>query len=344
MLTSLRAAREISRSSVLAAQVQLTAFAYWAVETSGVESLKLRHIWRPRTSFRLGGVFSSLGVCLRREVRVAARIAGPIVILCALPGFASAQSTWVGTTSDWNTPSNWNPTGVPTGTAIFNPSTPTSITSSAAITIPTLQFNAPGYTLALGSGLSITGNGIEATAANAPNFPFPVGQGAGFINSSTAGPAFMNVFGLGAMDFRNTSNAGTAKITLGVEGSTDDFAGGFLLFHDNSTADHATITAFGDSNIEFHDASDAGNAILTAGLTTRPTGADTNGFIFFSGTSTADHATITVNQFAELSFAPDFQGAARPRPEMLISLTMETRTSSKEAAPKTQRSPPTTAD
>jgi hypothetical protein len=74
MLTSLRAAREISRSSVLAAQVQLTAFAYWAVETSGVESLKLRHIWRPRTSFRLGGVFSSLGVCLRREVRVAARI------------------------------------------------------------------------------------------------------------------------------------------------------------------------------------------------------------------------------------------------------------------------------
>jgi autotransporter-associated beta strand protein len=308
MLTSPRAAREISRSSVLAAQVRLTAFAYWAVETSSVESLKLRHIWWPRTSFRFVCVFSSLGVCLRREVRVAARIAGPVVILCALPGFASAQSTWVGTTSDWNTPSNWNPTGVPTGTAIFNPSTPTSITSSAAITIPTLQFNAPGYTLALGSGLSITGNGIEATAANAPNFPFPVGQGAGFINSSTAGPAFMNVFGLGAMDFRNTSNAGTAKITLGVEGSTDDFAGGFLLFHDSSTADHATITAFGDSNIEFHDASDAGNAILTAGLPTRPTGADTNGFIFFSGTSTADHATITVNQFAELSFAPDFQG------------------------------------
>ena len=43
-------------------------------------------------------------------------------------------------------------------------------------------------------------------------------------------------------------------------------------------------------------------------LPTRPIGADTNGFIFFTGTSTADHATITVNQFAELSFAPGFFG------------------------------------
>ena len=98
MLTSPRAAREISRSSVLAAQVRLTAFAYWAVETSSVESLKLRHIWWSRTSFRLGCVFSSLGVCLRRKVQIAARLAGPVVILCALPGFASAQdATWVGT-------------------------------------------------------------------------------------------------------------------------------------------------------------------------------------------------------------------------------------------------------
>ena len=34
-----------------------------------------------------------------------------------------------------------------------------------------------------------------------------------------------------------------------------------------------------------------------------------NGFIFFENASTADHATITmVNQFAELSFAPNFFG------------------------------------
>ena len=40
----------------------------------------------------------------------------------------------------------------------------------------------------------------------------------------------------------------------------------------------------------------------------RPVGADTNGFIFFTGTSSAENATITVNQFAELSFAPGFFG------------------------------------
>ena len=62
------------------------------------------------------------------------------------------------------------------------------------------------------------------------------------------------------------------------------------------------------SNIEFHDASSAGNATLIAGSATRPIGADTNGFIFFNGTSTADHATIIVNEFAELSFAPGFFG------------------------------------
>ena len=95
---------------------------------------------------------------------------------------------------------------------------------------------------------------------------------------------------------------------LGDKGSTDDFAGGFIFFGGNSTADHATITALGDSNIEFDDASSAGHAILVAGLPTRPTGADTNGFIFFTGTSTAENATITVNQFSELSFAPGFFG------------------------------------
>ena len=54
--------------------------------------------------------------------------------------------------------------------------------------------------------------------------------------------------------------------------------------------------------------SHAGNATLIAGLPTRPIGADTNGFIFFTGTSSAENATITVNQFAELSFAPGFFG------------------------------------
>src|SRR3984885_7190488 len=129
-----------------------------------------------------------------------------------------------------------------------------------------------------------------------------------FFDQSSADSASIHVDDTGSVNFHDGTTAGTAKIIGGDKGSTDDFTGGFIFFEGNSTADHATITALGDSNIEFDDASRAGNATLVAGLPTRPIGADTNGFIFFTGTSTAENATITVNQFAELSFAPGFFG------------------------------------
>ncbi len=277
--------------------------------------LTLRHTRRPSTSFQRRWVFSSLWVCLRRKFRPAVRIAAPVIILCALPGFASAQdATWTGiASSDWNDPANWNPNfAVPAETATFNPSTPMSITFSAPSVVQTLSFSAPGYTFAYSipattGDLIITGGGIQAASANAPTFNFDHSS-AEFTNSSTAGPAFINAFDGGAVAFRDTSKAGTATIRADIAGDTNDFDGGFIFFQGNSSADHATITAFGDSNIEFDDASHAGNATLTAGSATRPIGADTNGFIFFTGTSTAENATITVNQFAELSFAPGFFG------------------------------------
>ena len=129
-----------------------------------------------------------------------------------------------------------------------------------------------------------------------------------FFDQSSADAASIHIDDTGAVVFNGGSTAGTAKIIAGDKGSTDDFTGGFIFFEGNSTADNATITALGDSNIEFDNASNAGHAILTAGLPTRPVGADTNGFIFFTGASSAGNATITVNQFAELSFAPGFFG------------------------------------
>ena len=129
-----------------------------------------------------------------------------------------------------------------------------------------------------------------------------------FFDQSSADAASIHVDGTSSVNFHDGTTAGTAKLIAGDMGSTDDFTGGFIFFEGNSTADHATITALGDSNIEFDDASHAGHATLIAGLPTRPIGADTNGFIFFTGTSSAENATITVNQFAELSFAPGFFG------------------------------------
>ena len=83
MLTSLRTVREISRSSILVEQGRLIANPNWPLKKSNSESHTLRRIWRPWMSFRLGWLISSLWVCLRRKYRMAARVAGPVVILCA---------------------------------------------------------------------------------------------------------------------------------------------------------------------------------------------------------------------------------------------------------------------
>jgi hypothetical protein len=96
---------------------------------------------RPR--LRATAVLASAALSL------AGRIAVPVIVLNGVSGVAFAQNaTWVGNlSSDWNTPGNWNPNSVPTGTATFGPSPVTkSITFSAASTVQTLSFNAPGYT------------------------------------------------------------------------------------------------------------------------------------------------------------------------------------------------------
>ena len=162
-----------------------------------MKPLTLRHTWRPWTSFRLGWAFSSVGVCSRRKSRIAARIALPVIILSGMTELSYAQSTWEGTTSDWNTATNWTPTEVPTGTATFGAPGVKSITFSQDTTVGALQFDAPNYMFALssppappeGATIAITGVGIQvANPANSPTFnvSFPQLE---FTNSSTAGTA-----------------------------------------------------------------------------------------------------------------------------------------------------------
>ena len=91
MLTSPRTRYEISHSSLLAEQGRLISFPNWPPNKGNSESLTLRHTWPPRTSFQLGWLIFSLRVCLRCKFRITARIAGPVITLCALPGFAAAM-------------------------------------------------------------------------------------------------------------------------------------------------------------------------------------------------------------------------------------------------------------
>ena len=216
MLTLSRTVRGSLQSSILAEPRCPIAF---PTPERRRERLTLRHAWRPWASFQLGFVFSSLGGCLRQKSQIAARIAGPVIILTALPGFASAQdATWSPSTPDFNTPTNWTPATVPTGTATFNNSGTTALTFSQDTTVGAMQFNAPNYTFELTNAvdtIAITGVGIVADPLNAPTFDvsFPDLE---FRNSSTAGPAILNAFNTGPIAFLDNSNAGNATIHAGL--------------------------------------------------------------------------------------------------------------------------------
>ena len=114
MLPSPRTVREISRPSMLAEQGRLIAFPNRPPEKSGVESLTLRHIWRPWTNFRLGWAFSSLGPCLRRKSRIAVRIVFPVIILSGATELTYAETIWnpqnSGVLNSLTDASNWLPT------------------------------------------------------------------------------------------------------------------------------------------------------------------------------------------------------------------------------------------
>ena len=163
----------------------------------------------------------STAVLASAVLSLAARIAIPVIVLNGVSGVAFAQNaTWVGTTSDWNTPGNWNPNVVPTVTATFNPSSQTSITFSApSTTVQNLTFTAPGYTLNVQDALTINGSGVTASLANAPTFNVTAPQLV-FAGSSTAGPAILNAFNTGPIAFEGNSNAGSATIHAGLASST----------------------------------------------------------------------------------------------------------------------------
>ena len=184
MLTSPspRAVREISHSSVLAEQAPLIEFT---------------NALRPWTSFRLGRVFSSLGICLHRKSRIAVRIALPAIILSGMADLAYAQNAvWnpqnSGVLESLTNPSNWLPTSVPTGTATFGPAVnegaipqTTEQTNFGAITFTS---DAPSYDFFISPGnLTLNGAGIANPSSNEQIFVVEPDSMLSFIGGSSAG-------------------------------------------------------------------------------------------------------------------------------------------------------------
>jgi outer membrane autotransporter protein len=160
-------------------------------------------------------------------------------------------------TNDWNSSTNWQPSGPPDGIAAFGESITTAITFTSIPTtiVGTLQFNsAQAYTFDLANNLNINQGGVLPNNA-APSFTTHSGKFLQFDNSATAGNSVINVSTGGTADFEKLTTAATAVITSA--GTT-----------------------------EFFNSASAANAIITT---------NSGGVVQFAGTSTGGSATFITN-------------------------------------------------
>jgi autotransporter-associated beta strand protein len=212
-------------------------------------------------------------------LNLAARIAIPVIVLNGVSGVASAQNAvWNGPGADWNTPANWALTVPgPNGTATFTGNVPKEISMAGVVDVGALQFNAPNYIFNVLGATRINGTGVDASLANAPTFSVISGAGG---NSGFA------------IDFNNSSSAGTARFILGqVVDTNNGFNAGFINFQNSSTAGQATITVRDASATNFNNSSTAGQATLIV---------ENGGFVGFNDQSSGAQATVINNAGGEV--------------------------------------------
>ncbi len=210
-------------------------------------------------------------------LNLAARIAIPVIVLNGVSGVASAQdATWgaPGANANWNTPANWIGGAVPgaTGTATFTGNLPTEI-SAGGVAVGTLSLGA-NYIFDVPGNSTINGQGVIGLA-NAATF--------NIVSTVGATPA---------LDFNGTSSAGTAQFILGqVVDTAGGFNAGFLNFRGTSTAGQATITVRDASATNFFDSSTADHATIIV---------DRGGFLGFNDQSNGAQATVINNAGGEV--------------------------------------------
>jgi autotransporter-associated beta strand protein len=245
------------------------------------------------------GVFRANGLRLavldpwarpRRSLRRAAAVL--LACTCLSGGAAYAQdATWNGSTTDWNTPTNWTPNTVPTNTATFATTGSASVdNASGAVSIGTIDFNAAAqaYTVTIDNAFTVTGTGVVNNSANAQTFLVTSGNSLVFQNASSAGSgtgtgtityhnsggtiAFNSASSAGSADFLNSS---TGVIRFGNLGGTDTanagaaiienggVAAGTTEFFAHTSAANASIVNEGGGGTIFRDQSTAGNAGIT---------------------------------------------------------------------------------
>jgi PEP-CTERM putative exosortase interaction domain/autotransporter-associated beta strand repeat len=258
------------------------------------------------------------------------RFALPLAILAAVP--LHAQSVWQATTNkNWSTSGNWS-SGVPnsdTAIAQFGATSQPDVNITGTLTVDRIEFtaNAPAYTFAHknGSTLTFAGAGIVNSSSATQTFDLKANNAAAarivFTNSASAGNAAIAAQGTssyaGAIDFLNTSSAGTAQLTLDKYGSAtfDESAtaanakitiqnnGGSVTFKSASTAASADITLTADASLVFSGNSSAGSAQILATYAPATLAQIAPAQISFTDNATAGSATIDTTRI-------DFSGNA----------------------------------
>lgn len=228
----------------------------------------------------------------------------------------AADGTWVGVSSDWTDPANWNP-NVPDGTATFTSTGATSIdNSNGIVTIGSLLFTntAQAYSFTVFNPFIINAAGIINNSGSTQTFEVTSGNNLVFQNSSTAsggtGAVTITNDAGGTVNFIQNSTAGTVSLTNNS----------FVTFEDSSSAGSASITNNLNGQIDFFTSATAGTATISnaAGASlnfhTNTTAASStitnNGTVTFDGFATAGNATITTNNGATTNFADNATGGS----------------------------------
>jgi outer membrane autotransporter protein len=220
--------------------------------------------------------------------------------------------------NNFNEPTNWTPTQVPTGTAFFGESSQTSPLIAADTSLNQIEFTslAPGYTIGVGflGTHTLTLNGPGVTNLSPDRQGFVIGPEGTLIFNSGAAGANVGYLNLGGTIQFNNSSAGEAPTTIQNESSgtvtfNNGHAGsgeidnnaGTVTFQNGSSADTVKIFtgALGPGKVIFTGGSNAASAeiqILSGSS------------IVFEGTSSGGEASITSNgtiEFHQESSAGD---------------------------------------
>jgi len=171
-----------------------------------------------------------------------------VLVALILSGSAQAQQYWSGSGTWDATSANWTSvSGGPytaaawaSGAAVFEGVAGT-VTPSGALTANGLTFNVTGYSLATGTGASLTLSGIIATGANDASIATPL-SGSGSITKTGLG--MVTLSGSQAHTGGFAINGGTVRVSsfafLQATGGSLFFNGGSLEFNGSNSSSMST--------------------------------------------------------------------------------------------------------